>query len=219
MGSAHGRVLGGSPKAGCTTFAEGYSKRFMPDGMRNADRAIFLPDQLDDLVRQDVCQVLQHPQMIEHALQRAQAGAWLPQEMQARKEQLRKARASLHAQLERLTEAYLAGVLPLDEYKRRRRDVEQRGEAVDQQARQLEVQVQQHLELTDLARSITEFCQRVSCGLEQATFEQKRQLVELLIDRVVVTNEEVEIRYVIPTSSESEHIRFCHLLTDYSGAR
>jgi len=75
------------------------------------------------------------------------------------------------------------------------------------------------MELTSLTSSITEFCQRVSRGLSQATFEQKRQLVELLIDRVVVTMEEVEIRYVIPTSSHSEHIRFCHLLTDYSAAK
>jgi hypothetical protein len=30
-----------------------------------------------------------------------------------------------------------------------------------------------------------------------------------------VTEEEVEIRYVIPTSSRSEHIRFCHLRLDY----
>jgi site-specific DNA recombinase len=52
----------------------------------------------------------------------------------------------------------------------------------------------------------------------RGTFEQKRQLVELLIDRVVVTMEDVEIRYVIPTSPSSEQIRFCHLLTDYSGA-
>jgi hypothetical protein len=36
--------------------------------------------------------------------------------------------------------------------------------------------------------------------LAEATFEQKRQLVELLIDRVIVTMDEVEIRYVIPTS-------------------
>ena len=81
------------------------------------------------------------------------------------------------------------------------------------------MQNQQHLELTDLAYPITEFCQRVNHGLKQATFEQKRRLVELLIDQVVVTNEEVEIRYVIPISSESEQIRFCHLLTDYSGSR
>jgi hypothetical protein len=40
-------------------------------------------------------------------------------------------------------------------------------------------------------------------------------LVELLIDRVVVVNEEVEIRYVIPTSPRGEHHRFCQLRTDY----
>jgi len=51
--------------------------------------------------------------------------------------------------------------------------------------------------------------------LSGASFEQKRRLVELLIDRVVVTEEEVEIRYVIPTSASGEHARFCHLRTNY----
>jgi hypothetical protein len=32
---------------------------------------------------------------------------------------------------------------------------------------------------------------------------------------MVVTDEQVEIRYVFPTSPASEHIRFCHLRTDY----
>jgi len=39
--------------------------------------------------------------------------------------------------------------------------------------------------------------------------------VELLIDRVIVTDEEVEIRYVIPTDPSSEKVRFCHLRSDY----
>jgi hypothetical protein len=71
------------------------------------------------------------------------------------------------------------------------------------------------MELASLTSSISEFCQRISRGLSQATFDEMRQLVELLIDRVVVTMEEVEIRYVIPTSPTSEQIRFCHLLTGY----
>jgi len=37
----------------------------------------------------------------------------------------------------------------------------------------------------------------------------------LLIDRVIVTGEEVEIRYVIPTDPSSEQVRFCHLRSDY----
>jgi hypothetical protein len=41
--------------------------------------------------------------------------------------------------------------------------------------------------------------------LGHATFAQKRTLVELLIDRVVVTNDKVEIRYVIPTSSAASN--------------
>src|SRR5260221_13767355 len=69
----------------------------------------FIPaEQLDELVWQDVCQVLMHPELITTALERAQAGEWLPQELQARRENLRKARVSLEQQLERLTDAYLA---------------------------------------------------------------------------------------------------------------
>jgi hypothetical protein len=44
---------------------------------------------------------------------------------------------------------------------------------------------------------------------------QRRQLVELLIDRVMVTNGDVEIHYVIPTTPASEHVRFSHLRTNY----
>ena len=62
-----------------------------------------------------------------------------------------------------------------------------------------------------MVSSVEAFCRRVQAGLADASFEQKRQLVELLIDRVIVANGDVEIRYVLPTSPSSESIRFCHL--------
>jgi site-specific DNA recombinase len=179
-------------------------------------RSRFIPaGQLDELVWKDLCEVLTHPQMIAEALQRAQGGQWLPQELQARRENLRKARVSLTQQTERLTDAYLAAVLPLEEYQRRRLELEQRQIGIAEQARQLEVSVGRHDELAGVVQSIEAFCQRVQQGLASASFEQKRHLIELLIDRVIVTNEEVEIRYVIPTSASSEHVRFCHLRLDY----
>ncbi len=52
-------------------------------------------------------------------------------------------------------------------------------------------------------------------GLAHATFAQRRALVELLIDRVIVTDEAVEIRYVMPTSPDGPHHRFCHLRKDH----
>ena len=43
------------------------------------------------------------------------------------------------------------------------------------------------------------------------------ELVTLLIDRVVVDDEKVEIRYVIPASPAGEEKPFCHLRSDYRG--
>jgi site-specific DNA recombinase len=179
-------------------------------------RARYIPvGQLDDLVWQDLCHLVSEPANLAQALRRAQGGDWLPQEKQAQREQHRKALATLTAQMERLTEAYLAGVFPLQEYRRRRQELEQRLIALDQQHRLLEAQIHQQMEISGMCQALTTFCQRVEAGLAEATFEQKRQLVELLIDRVIVTMDEVELRYVIPTSPRSEHIRFCHLHTDY----
>ncbi len=110
-------------------------------------------------------------------------------------------------------------MVPLEEYKRRRHELEQRLESIAAQTRQVEASATKHVELAGIAQSMQEFCQRVSRGLEQASFEHKRQLIELLIDRVVVTNDEVEIRYVIPTSPNSEQVRFCHLRANYFDAK
>ena len=171
--------------------------------------------QLDELVWNDLCQILTHPEIISVAIQRAQGGCWLPQELQARRENLRRGQLAWQTQLDRLTEAYLNGIIPLAEYQRRRTDLEKKRQGLEDLEKQLDHQVDRTNELAGLIASIEEFCQRIQLGLEHATFEQKRKLVELLIDRVVVKNSDVEIRYVIPTSSASERIRFCHLRKDY----
>jgi site-specific DNA recombinase len=172
-------------------------------------------EQLDEIVWKDLCEVLTHPESITGALRRAHGGQWLPQELKTRQENLRRGRAALGRQLERLTEAYLGEVIPLAEYQRRRKDLEQRDEALASRERQLQAQSRQRMELAGVAGSIEDFCRRVRGGLADSTFEQRRQLVELLIDRVIVSGEEVEIRYVIPTDPSSEHVRFCHLRSDY----
>jgi site-specific DNA recombinase len=185
-------------------------------GRQQRCRARFIPAaQLDELVWGDLCDLLTHPQSLHHALERAHGGHWLPQELQARREQVRRGRQQLEAQLDRLSEAYLQGVIPLAEYHRRRQTLEQRQNALARQIEQLEIQARDHQALVGVVASVDALCQRVQAGLAQATFEQKRHLVELLIDRVIITNGDVEIRYVIPTTPASEHVRFCHLRTDY----
>jgi hypothetical protein len=128
---------------------------------------------------------------------------------------LRRAQAGVTNQLDRLTEAYLLEVIPLPEYQRRRQELAQKQQALAAQEKQLEMQVDRHGELVGMVTSMEVFCQRVQSGLAEATFAQKRTLVELLIDRVLVANGDVEIRYVIPTHPRSETTRFCQLRKDY----
>jgi len=129
---------------------------------------------LDDLVWQDLCEVLTHPAELTQALERAHGGHWLPQELQARRENLRKGRASLSQQLDRLTDAYLQSTIPLPEYERRRRELGQRDQALAEQEVQLSAQTERHEEIAGLALAIDDFCARVRTGLANANFEQKR---------------------------------------------
>jgi site-specific DNA recombinase len=170
---------------------------------------------LDELVWEDLCEVLTHPEHAKHALRRAHGGEWLPRELKARLQNIGKAIAHTERQRERLLEAYLGGVLELAEFERKRKELEGRTEALLAQERQLEASARERTELAQIADSIERFCEQVREGLAEATFEQKRRLVELLIDRVIVSDEEVEIRYVVPTSPEGPHQPFCQLRTDY----
>lgn len=121
---------------------------------------------LDQLVWADLCALLTEPEQVTQALARAHGGARLPQELQARQENLRRGLTSLAQQLERLTEAYLAGIVLLDEYRRRRSELERRSQALEEQQRQLTAQVDRREELAGLSRSVEEFCQRIREGLE-----------------------------------------------------
>ena len=195
----------------CRTKAQ---RRYLAPGERCPAR--YIPARaLEELVWADLCCVLEHPEMIAEAMERARGGHWLPQEWQARRANLQRGRASLGQQIERLTEAYLAGVVGLGEYERRRREAEARLLALEQQEQALLADAERHSETVTLATHADVFCRRVRDGLEAADFERKRALLELLVDRVVVTDSAVEIRYVFPTGPEGEREPFCRLRTDY----
>jgi site-specific DNA recombinase len=178
--------------------------------------ARFIPaTQLDELVWADLCAVLQHPELVAQALERAHSGAWVPGELRRRQASLRSVRASVARQRQRLLEAYLAEVIDLACFQRQDRGLA--GQEADLLAREREVAAEGErlVQVSAIAQSTTQVLNGLRVGLGQASFEQRRQLVELLIDRVVVTDGQVEIRYVIPTTDHSTKTRFYHLRTDY----
>jgi site-specific DNA recombinase len=178
--------------------------------------ARFIPaTQLDELVWADLCAVLEQPQLVAQALQRAHSGAWVPQELRRRQATLRQVRAGVARQRQRLLEAYLAEVIDLAAFQRQDRTLGQQEAGLLAREREVAAQGERLVQVSAIAQSMTQVLEQLRAGLDQASFEQRRQLVELLIDRVVVTDGRVEIRYVIPTTDHGTKTRFCHLRTDY----
>jgi site-specific DNA recombinase len=217
----------GGCRLGCTgrQTAKGYRYylcRGRTDALRAAQgqrcTARYIPAaQLDELVWADLCTLLTDPAQLTRALTRAQGGAWLPQELQARQATIGQALGQLDRQQQRLLDAYLAEVVTLPELDRKRQDLDRRRATLIAQQRQLDAAARQKLELGAVADGIEAFCQTVRAGLATATFEQRRQLAELLIDRVIVTDGDVEIRYVLPTAPGGPHRPFCQLRKDHLG--
>ncbi len=171
--------------------------------------------QLDELVWADLCALVTDPAQVARALARAQGGAWLPQELHARQTAIRQALGQLDRQQQRLLDAYLAEIIALAEFQRKRDELDRRRAALAAQQRQLDAAAAQRLELQAVADGIEAFCQAIRAGLATATFAQRRQLAELLIDRVIVTDGQVDIRYVLPTSPDGPHRPFCQLRKDH----
>jgi site-specific DNA recombinase len=220
-----GLVSCGQCRLSCTgrMVSPGYSYyvcRGRTDSLRAAQgercTARYAPSQaLDSLVWEDLSKIISSPELVTHALERAQAGEWLPQVLQSRKQTLAKSLRQLERQQERLLEVYLGEVIGREEFEHKRKELEDTQNALHRQLRQLEAQVQKQLDVVKLAAGIGDFCGRIQPTLDALTFEQRRQLVNLLIDRVIVDDEKVEIRYVIPTSPGGEEKSFCHLCKDY----
>src|SRR5262249_17860589 len=139
------------------------------------------------------------------------------QELQIQHANLQRAERQLAAQQARLLEAYLAQSIELPEFEHTRRDLARKQETVTQQLAQLQSTITQRRELSQISLSIDQFCDTIRPGLAQASFDQKRHLVQLLIDRVVVFDGQVEIRHVVPTRPEGPHLPFCHLRLDKTG--
>ena len=167
-----------------------YLCRGRTDPLRAAEgrrcTARYIPaGQLDDLVWADLCALLTDPAQVARALARAGGGAWLPQELQARQATIRRHRP-LTRQQQRLLDAYLAEIITLAELQRKRQDLDRQHATLLTQQRQLDATAGQRLELQAIADGMEPFCQTFRAGLATATFEQRRLLAELLINRVIV---------------------------------
>ena len=101
----------------------------------------------------------------------------------------------------RLVDAYQAGVLELDELAERRRYLTDQRRALEQELDQVQRLRRQRAEAREVMTSLTAFCERITTRLQDASFAERQAILQLVIERIIVGEDTLEIRHVIPLRS------------------
>jgi site-specific DNA recombinase len=99
---------------------------------------------------------------------------------------------------QRLLDAYQAEAIDLAELKERRQQIAGRRQALSAQREQQARLRAERQTAREVWADVKAFCERVCSRLEDATLAERQQLLQLLIERVIVGEDTLEIRHVIP---------------------
>jgi site-specific DNA recombinase len=99
---------------------------------------------------------------------------------------------------QRLLDAYQAEAMDLDELKQRREQINSRKHLLSLQRDQEQRLRSERQTAKEVWADLTAFCERVRSRLDEATLAERQRILQLLIDRVIVGEDTLEIRHVIP---------------------
>jgi site-specific DNA recombinase len=99
---------------------------------------------------------------------------------------------------QRLLDAYQAGVVEIAELKDRRQQIAARRQALAAQHEQQARLRSERQTAREVWANLKAFCQRVRSRLAEASPSEKQQVLQLLVERVIVGEDTLEIRHVIP---------------------
>jgi site-specific DNA recombinase len=157
-------------------------------------------DVLDAFVFEQVTAALLHPDVLcaGEAAVRAATPSTDDELLGSELNRLARKLDANRAERRRLADLYQAGLLDLPEVQRRARDVDVRHYTLADQRDELVAQRQQLAIDNRLQQRVGDFARRAAAGIDRLNFQQRQQLLRLIVDHVSVTGWQVQIHLRIP---------------------
>jgi site-specific DNA recombinase len=193
-----GRRLGGHAGVASGRYECTRHRSLEPPDQRCQLRSVSQPD-IEPVVWEHIAQLLQQPELLLSYLRQQQQGNG-PELTDAERELRRivRQRAVLMREVQRLIDAYQVGALELAELKERRVRLREAEQQLAQREELMRVQVAQAEQAATLTETVTSFCERISAQLAEPSFDLKRQILRLVVERITVTDDEIVIQHIIP---------------------
>lgn len=153
-------------------------------------------DQLEQIVWQEVCQLLEDPNRLVHEYQnRLEAAQNAPNHTDL--DMLEKQMSKVRTGISRLIDGYAEGYLDKEEAEPRIRRFKQRLQVLEEQAQNIRTQEQKELDLQLVIGRMEEFSEKVKMGLEKLDWNGQRELIRTLVKRVEIGKEQINVVFRI----------------------
>ncbi len=157
-------------------------------------------DELDAVVWQEVCQLLEQPQRLEQEYRQRLEPAHQDTQATALQAQLAKIRRGIA----RLIDSYTDGLINKAEFEPRITRLRQRLQHLESQLERLNAASAQEAELHLILSCLETFAAKVKDGLYTADFQTRRELIRTLVQRVEVDMQHIRVVFrVSPTTLPS----------------
>ena len=115
------------------------------------------------------------------------------------RERIERKLGAMDREVQRLIDAYQAGVIELGELWERRGRIEEHGRTLRERLSEIGRQRADREQEVRLLTGLDEFCESVRGALLEPSFETKQKVLQLVVDRIVVDESKITIHHVVPT--------------------
>lgn len=170
-----------------------YCKSTERSPVKRCDMPVFRGRDVDDTVWSWITEIIQHPERIIAGLQEQQEEQGRSaQALSARLELIESQLAENEKQLSKLLDLYLSGSFERDMLAERRVRLEENKEKLGKEHTDISSYLMQTVISDEQVEDIKSFCESIKDELDTATFDQKRQLLEMLDVRGTLAIEDNE---------------------------
>jgi site-specific DNA recombinase len=192
-----------------------YCKSHTKNNLAKCSNGWARQEELDTLVYTEVIKLLQNPIIVREELSRRVKEASDVEGAKEREADLRKEIQKISIERNRLLDAYQEGTMDLKELKKRNQQLIARKNMIDKEIRAVEALKLEKEQGEDLAKVFDSLVQRIKHNADELPLDEKRKLIRLLVEEVVIGMDGLKIVHCISPHVIAKTVNSkCQLKTD-----
>ena len=141
---------------------------------------------------------LKNPELLADQYRKQLSDSSVSNEFELAGKQIVLALKRVLVQENRMTDAYRSEAIELDRYKVEMSKLRKRRVGLEKQQVELDQARAKETQRESALEHLERFCQKVSIGLDFLTFEERQQLLRLVVEKIIVKDDSVRVETVIP---------------------